>query len=433
MRKIKVGMLGIGNIGKGTYRTLEMGRKKIEDTTGLSIEIVKILNRHPDRDRGIDIPREKYVTDAYDIINDPDIDIMIELIGGIEPATTYMADALRAGKHVVTANKAAVAANGRMLQQLAQENQVLLRFEASVGGGIPILNAITTALVSNEFIEVLGILNGTTNYILTQMAENGASYEDVLKEAQRMGFAEADPTADVEGLDAANKLSILISLLFGVGVSPEEIPTKGITTVDKVDIEFAKEFGYKVKLLASAKNVNGHVTCNVEPSLVSQEHPLASVNNEFNAVYVTGSAVDSLMFYGKGAGPLPTGSAVMGDVISIARKIEKGGAYDLQPHLRYDAGAVFDGEGANQYYVRMNVIDRPGVLGSIATTLGAHRISIETMTQRANPSSSRESMPIIFITYDVEKTVLDEAIREIRESSYVKSIENVLRVERIGQ
>ena len=170
MRKIKVGMLGIGNIGKGTYRTLEMGRKKIEDTTGLSIEIVKILNRHPDRDRGIDIPREKYVTDAYDIINDPDIDIMIELIGGIEPATTYMADALRAGKHVVTANKAAVAANGRMLQQLAQENQVLLRFEASVGGGIPILNAITTALVSNEFTEVLGILNGTTNYILTQMA-----------------------------------------------------------------------------------------------------------------------------------------------------------------------------------------------------------------------------------------------------------------------
>ena len=229
MRKIKVGMLGIGNIGKGTYRTLEMGRKKIEDTTGLSIEIVKILNRHPDRDRGIDIPREKYVTDAYDIIDDPDIDIMIELIGGIEPATTYMADALRAGKHVVTANKAAVAANGRMLQQLAQENQVLLRFEASVGGGIPILNAITTALVSNEFTEVLGILNGTTNYILTQMAENGASYEDVLKEAQRMGFAEADPTADVEGLDAANKLSILISLLFGVGVSPEEIPTKGMS------------------------------------------------------------------------------------------------------------------------------------------------------------------------------------------------------------
>ncbi|MBR1857567.1 MAG: homoserine dehydrogenase, partial [Oribacterium sp.] len=265
MKKINIGMLGIGNIGKGTYQTLEMSRSKIEQSTGMSLEIVKILNRHPEIDRGIDIPKEKYVTDAYDIINDPEIDIVIELIGGIEPATTFMADALKAGKHVVTANKAAIAANGQMLQELAYKNQLMLRFEASVAGGIPILNAISSALISNEFSQVQGILNGTTNYILTKMTENGTPYEEVLKDAQAKGFAEADPTADVEGIDAANKLSILISLLFGIGIKPGDIPTKGITKVTSEDIAFAKEFGYKIKLLATAHNEGGKVTCNVEP------------------------------------------------------------------------------------------------------------------------------------------------------------------------
>ena len=214
-------MLGIGNIGRGTYMTLETNRHKIEEATDLDLQIVKILNRHPEKDRGIDIPKEKYVTDIRDILDDPEIQIVIELIGGVEPATTYMAEALKAGKHVVTANKAAIAKNGKMLQELATEKQLMLRFEASVAGGIPILNAITSALICNEFSSVQGILNGTTNYILTRMTEDGASYEDVLKDAQAKGFAEADPTADVEGIDAANKLSILISLLFGIGVAPD--------------------------------------------------------------------------------------------------------------------------------------------------------------------------------------------------------------------
>ena len=229
MKKIiKVGMLGIGNVGRGTYQALEMNKAKIAETTGLDIEIVRILNRHPEKDRGIDIPKEKYTPDVADILDDPDIDIVVELIGGIEPATEYMARALSNGKSVVTANKAAIAANGKMLAALAQENHVLLRFEAAVAGGIPILTSLTTALLSNRFTGVHGILNGTTNYILTQMSEYGKDYAEVLKDAQDKGFAEADPTADVEGLDAANKLSILISLIFGVGAAPEDIPTQGI-------------------------------------------------------------------------------------------------------------------------------------------------------------------------------------------------------------
>ena len=281
MRKIiKVGMLGIGNIGKGTYQALEMNHQKIAETTGLDIEIVKILNRNPAKDRGIDIPKEKYTTDVNEILSDPDIDIVVELIGGIEPATTYMAQALSNGKSVVTANKAAIAANGPKLAALAQENHVLLRFEAAVAGGIPILTSVTTALLSNEFNEVHGILNGTTNYILTQMSEYGKDYSEVLKDAQAKGFAEADPTADVEGIDAANKLSILISLIFGTSAAPDVIPTQGITAVSSEDIAFASEAGYRIKLLASAQKSGGKVYGNVEPALVPVSHPLASVNNE---------------------------------------------------------------------------------------------------------------------------------------------------------
>jgi homoserine dehydrogenase len=427
MRTIKIGMLGIGNIGKGTYQTLEMSRHKIEEATGLCLEIVKILNRHPEKDRGIDIPREKYVTDVNEILHDPEIDIVIELIGGVEPATTFMAEALKAGKHVVTANKAAIAKNGEMLQKLAHDQHVVLRFEASVAGGIPILNAITSPLISNEFTDVQGILNGTTNYILTQMTENGASYASVLKKAQAKGFAEADPTADVEGIDAANKLSILISLLFGIGVSPEEIPTRGITAISEEDIAFAGEFGFKIKLLASAKNSDGKVTANVEPTLVPADHPLANVNNEFNAVYVTGNAVDNLMFYGRGAGPLPTGSAVIGDVIGVARKIEKDAAYDLLPHLRYDAGLEFTGEGSNEYYLRVKSSDKPGVLGNIAATIGKYEIGIKTMIQHGG-SNNGSSVPLIFIVYDVDRQILDRALAELVEKQYVEEVDNVLRV-----
>ena len=326
---LKIGLMGFGNIGVGSYQVLEMNRKQILAETGLDFEIVKILEKNADRPRPVQVPREIFTQDPDDIFCDPEIDIVIELLGGIHPAADLMLSAMNHGKHVVTANKAAVAAAYDELRKAAEDNHVLFRYEASVAGGIPILSALTESLQANEWTEVLGILNGTTNYILTQMTDFNLEYADVLKTAQEKGFAEADPTADVEGIDAANKLSILISLIFGHRVPPEEIPMEGITRITKGDIAEATESGNKIKLIATArKTADGGLEYSVKPTLIPFDHPLAGVSNEFNAVFVQGNAVGELMFYGKGAGPLPTGSAVMGDVISIGKLIAKNAAYD---------------------------------------------------------------------------------------------------------
>lgn len=321
MKKIKVGMLGFGNVGTGTYQTLEMNRELIEKHVGASVEISKILVNNVTKPRQVVTPDGVLTDNVADIIDNPEIDIVAEVLGGIEPASEYMLKALNNGKHVVTANKAAVAANYDKLFKAAADNGVSLRPEACVAGGIPILNAITTVLGANKFDEILGILNGTTNYILTQMTDNGLDYADVLKDAQAKGFAEADPTADVEGIDAANKLSIMMALAFGHYVHPDDIPTEGISKITKVDIDKATADGCKIKLIASAKNEDGKLTYSVKPVALPIEHPLASVSNEFNAVFVKGNAVGELMFYGKGAGPLPTGSAVMGDILMAAKEI----------------------------------------------------------------------------------------------------------------
>lgn len=321
MKTIKVGMLGFGNVGTGTYQTLEMNRELIEKHVGASVEISKILVSDVTKPRQVVTPDGVLTDNVADIIDNPEIDIVAEVLGGIEPASEYMLKALNNGKHVVTANKAAVAANYDKLFKAAADNGVSLRPEACVAGGIPILNAITTVLGANKFDEILGILNGTTNYILTQMTDNGLDYADVLKDAQAKGFAEADPTADVEGIDAANKLSIMIALAFGHYVHPDDIPTEGISKITKADIDKATAEGCKIKLIASAKNEDGKLTYSVKPVALPVDHPLASVSNEFNAVFVKGNAVGELMFYGKGAGPLPTGSAVMGDILMAAKEI----------------------------------------------------------------------------------------------------------------
>lgn len=324
MKTIKIGLLGLGNIGTGTYKTLEMNREEIEATLGTKVDIVKILEKDIDRDRGIAVDREKFTSDPDSIFKDPEIDIVIELLGGIEPATTFMLSAMENGKHVVTANKAAVAANYSKLMETAKANNIMFRFEASVGGGIPILGTLTGPLRANKFEEVMGILNGTTNYILTMMTKEGLEYETALKDAQDQGFAEADPTADVEGIDAANKLSILMALMFDKYVAPQDIPTTGITEITKEKIDEARENGCKIKLIAHAKKTEtGDIEYEVRPMYISATHPLANINKEFNAVFIKGNAVDDLMFYGKGAGPLPTGSAIMGDVIDISKTILK--------------------------------------------------------------------------------------------------------------
>ena len=323
MKKINIGLLGLGNIGTGAYKTLEMNKESIKNTIGCPIEVTKILEKDIDRERDITVSKEQFVSTPEEIFNDETISIVVELIGGIEPATSFMLSAMENGKSVVTANKAAVAANYDKLIETAKKNNVEFRFEASVGGGIPIINALSTVLRSNQFEEILGIVNGTTNYMLTQMTDFNLEYADVLKVAQEKGFAEADPTADVEGIDVANKLTILMALAFGKHVKPEDIPTEGISKITKEDITKATENNCRIKLIASAKKNGNDIEYSVKPVALPIEHPLATVNNEFNAVFVKGNAVGEVMFYGKGAGPLPTGSAVMGDVIDIAKTITK--------------------------------------------------------------------------------------------------------------
>ncbi|MEE1169392.1 MAG: homoserine dehydrogenase [Anaerovoracaceae bacterium] len=329
MDSINVGLLGFGNVGTGTYETLMMNRDRITAAVGTEIDIVKILVNDINKKRTIDVPFSKYTSDVNDIIKDPNIDIMVEVLGGIEPATSYMLSAMEYGKHVVTANKAAVAANYDVLHQTATDNHVQFRMEASVGGGIPVLSSITSVLRANRFEEILGILNGTTNYIMTQMAENGLSYEKALKQAQEKGFAEADPTADVEGIDVANKLSILMALAFDHHIHPKDIPTTGITKITEEELKEADAEGKVIKLIASATNRGSRLDYSVKPMRLPKDHPLAGVKNEFNAVFLKGNAVDDLMFYGKGAGPLPTGSAVAGDIVQIATEELKETMHEL--------------------------------------------------------------------------------------------------------
>lgn len=428
MKTIKVGLLGLGNIGTGTYKTLEMNKKLIESNTGVSIEITKILEKDVNRKRDITVSPEQFTQNPDDIFLDPSIDIVIELLGGIEPASSFMLKALQNKKHVVTANKAAVAANYDAFMDAAKENQVMFRYEASVGGGIPILNTLASDLLANEFEEILGIVNGTTNYILTQMTEYGLNYADVLKVAQEKGFAEADPTADVEGIDVANKLSILISLVFGIRVAPQEIPTTGISKLSKEDIKLADQFGYKIKLLATAKKVGHQLEAHVQPAFVPKDHPLASVSNEFNAIFVTGNAVDDLMFYGKGAGPLPTGSAVMGDVIEISKAIAKGAAFDHYSETKAKKMLRYVGEGQNKYYVNMMAKDVPGVLGSIATSFGACGIGVDSVLQLSRDVNEHREVPLVFILHEVTRSRLDEALDKIEKSKFASEIRSIIRV-----
>lgn len=321
MKTVKIGILGLGTVGGGTYEILDMNRELIEKRIGKEIKVEKVLEKNMDRLKALGLHEGQATQNPDDILKDPEIDIVVEALGGIEPSTTFMLTAMENGKSVVTPNKAAVAANFDKLHKAAVANSVEFRFEASVGGGIPALTAITEALAGNDFSEVMGILNGTTNYILTKMTDLGLDYGEVLKDAQAKGFAEADPTADVEGIDVANKLSILMALAFDKYVPPTEIPTVGISKITMDDIEAAKAKGCKIKLIAQAKKVGDNIEYSVKPMEIENSHPLAGVSNEFNAIYVTGNAVDEVMFYGKGAGALPTGSAIVGDILAIAKAL----------------------------------------------------------------------------------------------------------------
>lgn len=382
-KKIKVALLGVGTVGTGVYKLIQRRADVMVRTIGAEMEVSKILVHNLNKQReGIDA---SLLTDNWqEIINDPEIQIVVEVMGGIEPARTMILEALHAGKHVVTANKDLLAAYGKELLDAVEEKHCDLLFEAAVAGGIPIIRPLKQCLAGNEIDEVIGIVNGTTNYILTKMFEENMSFEEALAKATELGYAEADPTADVEGLDAGRKVAIMASIAFHSRVVFDDVYTEGITKITADDIAYAKEFDSVIKLLGVAHNTEGGIEVGVYPMLLNKEHPLASVRDSFNAVFVHGDAVDDAMFYGRGAGELPTASAVMGDIIDVARNIEYGcngriscTCYRETPIKKFD-------EVENKFFLRMQVKNQPGVLASIATVFGSHGVSIAREIGRAH-------------------------------------------------
>ncbi|MDF2675190.1 MAG: homoserine dehydrogenase, partial [Clostridiales bacterium] len=319
MKKVKIALLGLGNVGQGVWKILSQNKNEILMNCGYEIEISRILVRDMNKPRGVRVPKEILTTNVEDILNDEEIKIIVELMGGAEPAREYMLRAMKCKKHVVTANKLVLATQGEELFKTAEGEGILFYYEASVGGGIPIIREINESLTANKIEKLVGIINGTTNYILTKMTQEGMGFDEALKEAQAKGYAEADPTSDIEGYDAAYKLAIMASLSFGTKVDLESIYREGIGGIEAIDIEYANKFGYAIKLLAVGKEVDNRLELRVHPTMVPKNHPIANVNDSFNAIFIKGNAVGDLMLYGRGAGDLPTGSAVVGDIISILR------------------------------------------------------------------------------------------------------------------
>lgn len=422
-KKIKVALLGVGTVGTGVYKLIQRRADVMVRTIGAEMEVSKILVHNLNKQReGIDA---SLLTDNWqEIINDPEIQIVVEVMGGIEPARTMILEALHAGKHVVTANKDLLAAYGKELLDAAEEKHCDLLFEAAVAGGIPIIRPLKQCLAGNEIDEVIGIVNGTTNYILTKMFEENMSFEEALAKATELGYAEADPTADVEGLDAGRKVAIMASIAFHSRVVFDDVYTEGITKITADDIAYAKEFDSVIKLLGVAHNTEGGIEVGVYPMLLNKEHPLASVRDSFNAVFVHGDAVDDAMFYGRGAGELPTASAVMGDIIDVARNIEYGcngriscTCYRETPIKKFD-------EIENKFFLRMQVKNQPGVLASIATVFGSHGVSIARVVQKHIKGDQAE---LVIVTDKVREDYLKNALEQLRDIENIFEISSVIR------
>jgi len=424
MKKVRIALLGLGNVGKGVWNILEKNGQEIAQRSGYDIEVAKILVRDVNKDRGVNVPKGILTTNFEEIIKDDSIEIVVEVMGGIEPAMEYILKSVRKKKNVVTANKMLIATHGKEIFAEVEENGVSINFEASVAGGIPVINGINENLAANKIEEIKGIINGTTNYILTKMTLEGMDFSGALKEAQEKGYAEADPTSDVEGFDAAYKLAILAALAFETEVDINDVYKEGITKVSALDIQFAKEMGYVVKLLAIAKEVDGKLELRVHPTMIPAIHPLANVNDAFNAVFIKGNAVGELMLYGRGAGELPTGSAVVGDIISVLRSERNGSNISLS-HYRDKKVAPMDDVEA-EYYIRMTIRDMPGVLGRVATKLGENNVSIFSFIQKPVKG---EFATVVFVTHKNLEGNVKKALKEILEMDDINKVENVIRIE----
>jgi len=426
MRTVRVGLIGLGTVGSGVIEILNHHRDDFRRRSGVDIELARFADRNEARFADLGLPAEQCTADAFALIDDPSLDVVIELIGGTGVARDVVLTALGAGKSVVTANKALLAAHGEEVMQAAEASAVDIRFEASVGGGIPIIEPLKHSLTSNEVLSVMGIVNGTTNYMLTRMAEDGLDYADALAEAQERGFAEADPTADVDGLDAAAKIAILSSIAFNSRVVMSQVPAEGIRGLSPADIDYARQMDSTIKLLAIARRVDGAVDVRVHPTMIPNSHPLASVNGVYNAIYVVGDAVGETMFFGEGAGSLPAASAVVGDLIEVARRIQSGCAplvgCTCTEHLPVRDIADLE----TRYYVRLVVADRPGVLASTARVFGDHGVSLASVIQRAAEEDTAE---LVYVTHVAREAAVQAALTEIRDHDSVESVESVLRVE----
>ncbi|NLY28623.1 MAG: homoserine dehydrogenase [Alcaligenaceae bacterium] len=433
MNTIKVGLLGLGVVGGGTWKVLSRNAEEIARRAGRRIEVVAVSTLDPDRARELVGDTALITRDGMDIVRNPEIDIVVELIGGDTVARQFIMEAIEQGKHVVTANKALLAKHGNEIFEAARRKGVMVAFEAAVAGGIPIIKAIREGLTANRIEWIAGIINGTTNFILSEMRDRGLPFEQVLAEAQRLGYAEADPTFDIEGVDAAHKLTLLASLAFGIPVQFDKAHIEGISGLESEDIAHAERLGYRIKLLGITRRTENGIELRVHPTLVPKGHLIANVEGAMNAVLVKGDAVGPTLYYGQGAGELPTASAVVADLVDVTR-LETADPLHRVPHLAFQPDAVKDipilpaSEIQSSYYLRMRVADRPGVLADVARILADAGISIGSMFQ--DPSGPNQAS-IIFLLHQAREGAVDQAIERISAQPFVQSKVTRLRVENL--
>ena len=421
---INIALLGAGTVGGGVYRLIKENREEFKDRTGAVINVKKVLVRDMSKDRpGFD---KAVLTDDFnEIISDTDIEIVVELMGGLHPALEYVTESLKAGKQVVTANKDLIAEHGELIGNLAEQMGSDLLFEAAVAGAIPIIRPLKQSMAGNNISEIMGIVNGTTNYILTKMSETGMSYSDALAKATELGYAEADPTADVEGYDAGRKVAIMATIAFHSRVVFNQVYTEGITKITADDIRYAKEFGYVIKLVGVAKQTENGIEAKVHPMLIPEDHPLAGVRDSYNAVFVHGDAMEDITFMGRGAGMMPTASAVMGDVIDVCRDLvyDSCGRVGCNCYKKMPVKRIEDSE--SKFFLRIIAEDRPGVLANIASVLGNNDVSIAQVVQKSRKSGTAE---LVIITDTVLEKNINDALAVFKGMSVVKDIPGVIRV-----
>jgi homoserine dehydrogenase len=430
-QRISVGIVGLGTVGTGTLRILRQNADLIRQRLGVPVEVVKIAVRDIHRDRGLPVDASLLTDKVLEVAEDPNIDIVVELIGGYEPAKELILTAIARGKHVVTANKALLAVHGAEIHAAARRAGVTIGFEGAVAGGVPVIKTVKEALAANRVLSIYGIINGTSNYILTKMTEEDRSFPDVLGEAQRAGYAEADPTFDVGGIDTAHKLAILVNLAFGMNIGIDDVFTEGITGISPLDIEFGKTLGYKMKLLAIAKMHGAKAEVRVHPTMLPEDYPIAKVGGVYNAIQIVGDACQDIMLYGRGAGSLPTGSAVVGDIMDIGRLILMEPSRTLPESADPEGSPHIDLQPMESitslYYFRLMALDQPGVLSQISGVLGRHRISIAQMIQRGRKEGG--SVPLVIMTHTALERDVREAVSEIRNLSCVTEPPVLIRVE----